>query len=159
MIRNPFKDSADSHQELSWGHFPEKKKYHFELILPLKAIGQLYVQSRHCEVTSGYLPVCAECIETIKKGEWDWVINGSFCVINLPILTLERAWLSVSYAMRKEITEEDNLKVVFLKKNKQAMAFEHVERLKPKPEHIEFSEKIYSGQQPRQKTKVAKEEY
>lgn len=133
----------DASQHLSWKHLKQKCQYHFELIQPLKAtVAELRDNDDH--YSAAYLMVAAEVLKN-QNATMSELINEDLIMIDLPIKTFERAFIAVSRQTRKEIEESDNVRIKFTKESKQSIFIHEIERLKPKPEHITFADKVYSG--------------
>ena len=130
---NPFFNKEA--QEIRWMHM-EVGVYSFELIMPLKGIVEEYAKG-------GYLKICAEVLESIPKLQ---VNKGEYIFLSFPVRTLESAWLSQGRTFRNQVTEDDNLKIIFRKGTRQSILIIELERLKPTEEHIKFAQENYSRQ-------------
>lgn len=66
-------------------------------------------------------------------------------VVDVPILTFRRAWMSVSNSMRKNLDELDNVQLEFSKRNQKTMFITKVRRVKATPDQIEFADEVYGN--------------
>lgn len=137
----------DRAQFVGWMHLSEKQSYTFELIQPLKAS----VQDHNDK--GAYLVMCAEVIE----GKGFDLPNGELIILSLPVKTMERAWFSKPRLFRNQVSIEDNVLFSFYKASRQGMTKITMERLVPKPEHIEFAAKNYHPNKVKQAVKEVEE--
>ena len=133
---NPFIVSKDKPQEISSKQFKEGVLYDFELILPFKAI--------LCEYRGNitYLHLCAISNKDEKLSVSE-VFKGEKIMIDFPIKTFNRSWLGVNHLFRSQITENDNVRLVFKKKSKESIMIISYEKIEPTHAQKDFAEKNY----------------
>ena len=134
---NPFSNGLNAPQYVRWQDFQENTPYHFELILPLKAVVQAWKNK------GAYLVVAAISLSPAPTMNSEIVPNTKF-LINFPVRTLERAYLAISTTFRKSMTDTDNLVLKFSKPSKESLLIKHYERLASTPEQQLFANEQYS---------------
>lgn len=140
---NPFEIVRAEPQSLIWTSIVRKIVYDVELILPLKA------QSTQCRLITNrvmetYMTVCAEIMEDQEIVNSN-ILKGEFVKISFPIKTTINAFLNMNLLSRKQMTEDVNVRIKFIKQTDRMMKIIFHEVLQPTKEQIDFGNKYYSS--------------
>lgn len=136
LLVNPFTTVAVQHT--SWGHLKDDTEYHFEFLLPFKAV----IKEQGIK-QGNYYAFCVEVLET-QKSNIVQLTEKELVIVEIPYKTFTREWNSVDGVLRRRLTENDNVRIRFRKNSKASVTFLEYERLVATPEHIEFANKHYS---------------
>ena len=138
---NPFADTENVHQQLSWKHFSNKGEYHLELICPLQGLTTTY------RGEGKYWLMAAEVIESAETNT-SGIFKGELIIVEFPMSTFKSSWVAVSHIFRKDFQRNNanNLRIKFTKKHRTSMFIHTVDKTIPTTEQQEFANKVYTGE-------------
>lgn len=112
MNQNPLVLARDSAQHVRWAHFKQDTQYELTFLQPLRGVTQNTGQHN-----TPYLILCA----VIEKDALllNTTLTKTHCILlDVPQQTFMTAWLSLPWPLRKEISEDDSVRVVMCKHGK-----------------------------------------
>jgi hypothetical protein len=138
---NPLVLNKDKAQTIEWNHFMTGPKYVYdiEFLVPMKAI------QKQC-YNGTYMLIAGHIKQDQELNNADGVKTDALCVINLPVKTFSRAWLSVSRETRLQLEDMNNVRLKFYKKNSKNMFLKQLELTHPTTEQIEFVQHLVDEQ-------------
>lgn len=137
---NPLVAAQNKYQHLSWKHLKNNETYHFEFLQPLK--GPVTKHNSAKKQMGTYWTIIADAIDKCKTNILPMQAQERV-LIDIPVKTFERAWVAISLLFRRDFTPKHNLRIKFVKKSKQSMFIQEIEKLMSTPEQDQFCNEKY----------------